>query len=116
MSKSGVEVGGKLGINPEASAKLNASDQSEELSEETEKRQGVEVPRVNFQYLTRKTTGIAQYIAPKRVWLLIDEWSTVALDLQPHLADLIRRSFFSIPNVSVKIAAIEQRSAFKRDR
>jgi len=116
VSKSGVEVGGKLGISPEGSAKLSASDQSEGLSEQTEKRQGIEVPRVNFQYLMRKTTGIAQYVAPKRVWLLIDEWSTVSLDLQPYLADLIRRSFFSIPNVSVKIAAIEQRSTFKLDR
>lgn len=116
ISKSGIEIGAKLAISPELSAKLNAADQTEELSEENEKREGIESFRVNFQYLMSKTTGIAQYVAPKRVWLLIDEWSTVHLDLQPFLADLLRRSFFSIPNVSVKIAAIEQRSAFKQER
>jgi len=115
-SKSGVEVGGRLDLTPEVSAKLNASDQTEEISEEREKREGTEVPRVNFQYLTRVTQKIAQFIAPKRVWLLIDEWSALGQDVQPYLADLIRRSFFGISNVSVKIAAIEQRSAFRIGR
>lgn len=64
----------------------------------------------------QQTAKIAKFVAPKRVWLLIDEWSTIPLDLQPFLADLIRRSFFGIPNVSVKIAAIEQRSSFRSDR
>ncbi len=86
------------------------------LADETkERREGKEEYRVNFQYLMATTTKIAQFIAPKRVWILLDEWSTVLNELQPYLADLIRRSFFSIPNVSVKIAAIEQRSSFKLD-
>ena len=33
--------------------------------------------------------------------------------LQPYLADLIRRAVFPIPGITVKIAAIEQRSHFK---
>ena len=41
---------------------------------------------------------------------MLDEWSTIPLDLQPFLADLLRRCFFSINNITVKIAAIEQRT------
>jgi hypothetical protein len=54
-------------------------------------------------------TGI---IGPRSVWLLLDEWSSVPIELQPYLADLIRRAIFPVRGVVVKIAAIEQRSFF----
>lgn len=44
---------------------------------------------------------------------LLDEWSEVPLDLQPYLADLLRRTLFTIHGTSVKIAAIEQRCDFR---
>ena len=44
---------------------------------------------------------------------MLDEWSTIPLDLQPYLADLIRRAVFPVTGITVKIAAIEQRSNFK---
>jgi hypothetical protein len=43
---------------------------------------------------------------------VLDEWGTIPLDLQPILADLIRRAVFPIAGITVKIAAIEQRSNF----
>jgi len=60
--------------------------------------------------LQRLTEALNQ----KRIWLLLDEWSAVPADLQPYLADLLRRSLFPIPAISVKIAAIEKRTAFLR--
>jgi hypothetical protein len=45
--------------------------------------------------------------------IILDEWSAIPLDLQPYLADLIRRAIFPIVGITVKIAAIEQRSNFK---
>jgi hypothetical protein len=47
-----------------------------------------------------------------RVWVLLDEWSAVPLDLQPLLADMLRRSLLSVHKVTVKIAAIAHRSYF----
>ena len=116
--KSGTDfkIGGSVSPKPGASISLSASDSTEAVLESKEKREGKESTIINFQYLARMTTELVSYIAPRRVWLLVDEWSTVPLDLQPYLADLIRRSFFSVPNVSVKIAAIEQRSAFRAER
>jgi hypothetical protein len=49
----------------------------------------------------------------QEVILVLDEWSTVPLDLQPFLADLIRRAFFPVRGITIKIAAIEQRSNFR---
>lgn len=116
--KSGADfkVGASVSAKPGASMSLGASDSAEAVQETKEKREGKESTIINFQYLSRMTTKLVSYIAPRRVWLLVDEWSTVPIDLQPYLADLIRRSFFSIPNVSVKIAAIEQRSVFRAER
>ncbi|MFT4282680.1 hypothetical protein [Microbacterium sp.] len=49
---------------------------------------------------------------PGRLWLILDEWSDVPLDLQPLLADLLRRCVMPVRDVSVKVGAIEQRSNF----
>jgi hypothetical protein len=49
----------------------------------------------------------------KQIWFLFDEWSTVPRELQPYLADLIRRTLLPHQNITVKISAIEFRSVFQ---
>lgn len=44
---------------------------------------------------------------------MLDEWSSIPEDIQPYLADFIKRTLFPIQNVCVQIAAIEQRSRFR---
>jgi hypothetical protein len=46
------------------------------------------------------------------LFLLIDEWSSLPLDVQPYLAEFLRRSFLPLPHVAVKIASLEYRSDF----
>jgi hypothetical protein len=48
----------------------------------------------------------------QKLSVLIDEWSEVPLDLQPYVADLLRRAVLPIGGITVKIAAIEQRTRF----
>ncbi len=69
--------------------------------------------RIHFGSVSGALMDLVSVLRPKRILLVLDEWSTVPLDLQPYLADLIRRAIFPIPGISVKIAAIEQRSNFK---
>lgn len=69
--------------------------------------------RVRFGAIGQTLGQIARSIAPRRIWLLLDEWSAIPIELQPYLADLIRRCVFPLQGVSVKIAAIEQRSQFQ---
>jgi hypothetical protein len=68
---------------------------------------------VHFGSVRRVFEKIAQVISPHRLWIVLDEWSSVPMDLQPYLADLIRRSLFPVRDITVKIAAIEYRSRFQ---
>jgi hypothetical protein len=108
----GAAFGGQASLNAALSAK---SSETASFDDRT-KRQGAEIAWIDFNYLNQRVRALSEFISPKRIWVLIDEWSTVPLDLQPYLADLLRRTFFTAENVSVKIAAIEHRSLFKVDR
>ena len=71
---------------------------------------------VHFGRVQQALQGLLQMLGNPRIWLLVDEWSEVPLDLQPHLADLLRRSLLPIDNLILKIAAIEHRSSFYSPR
>jgi hypothetical protein len=75
-------------------------------------RTGVERHQVMFGPLSRAVRGIVRALAPARLWLLLDEWSSLPKDLQPFLADLLRRAVLPVGGLTVKIAAIERRSVF----
>jgi hypothetical protein len=69
--------------------------------------------RVHFGSTSKALTAVVRAVSPPRLLFVLDEWSAVPLELQPYLADLIRRAAFPISGITVKIAAIEQRSNFK---
>jgi hypothetical protein len=69
--------------------------------------------RIHFGALGKVLGDLIDQLDGKRLWIVLDEWSSIPLDLQPYLADLIRRSFFPVRGITVKIGAIEQRSRFK---
>lgn len=69
--------------------------------------------RVHFGKIGALFNQLISALKNKRIWILIDEWSVVPLELQPYLADLLRRAIFPAKNVTVKIGAIEKRSRFQ---
>lgn len=71
---------------------------------------GYEIPRVNFGSVGGALRKVVETLPNRRLWILLDEWSEVPLDLQPYLADLLRRAVLPTKGITVKIAAIEQRS------
>ncbi|MFA4950016.1 hypothetical protein [Brevundimonas sp.] len=66
---------------------------------------------VIFGDLNGPLRELSSLIAPKKFVLLVDEWSDVPLELQPFLADLIRKALIA-SGMTLKIAAIEHRSNF----
>lgn len=46
------------------------------------------------------------------LFILLDEWSSIPIDIQPYLAEFLKRGFFPNPHVVVKIASLEYRSNF----
>lgn len=107
-TKLGFEVSGT------PSARLTADRSVSTSAQSTLRRTGVERHHVVFGPLSRALRDICAALRPRRLWLLLDEWSSVPLDLQPLLADLLRRSVLPAPGFTVKIAAIERRSRFSR--
>lgn len=94
-------------VNAEYTSKLSAT------RENRISRSGTEVYRVHFGSVQRELQSLLTHLPSNELWIAIDEWSEIPLDLQPYLADLLRRTVFPTRGVSVKIAAIEQRTQFR---
>lgn len=105
-----------LGVKVEsrgASVNVGTTEEGESRASFARSTSGVARHRVHFGTLRRALEDLSRELEPKRIWILLDEWSEVPLELQPYLADLIRRSLFPAQGVTVKIAAIEQRTNFR---
>ncbi len=79
---------------------------------EKNKNSGRKVLRVHFGTITRLLNKIVSKLPNKELWILIDEWSETPIDLQPYLAELLRRILYPISGITVKIAAIAHRCNF----
>jgi hypothetical protein len=86
-------------------------------SEFTRRRleRGQEKHHIVFGALASAFSKIAGILGDNGLWIMLDEWSSLPIDLQPYLADMLRRSVF-IPGIAVKIGAIEGRSQFMQVR
>lgn len=67
---------------------------------------------IRFGPLSVALRECVQQLPKSQLWILLDEWSAIPVDLQPILADLLRRAMFSVTGMVIKIAAIERRSHF----
>lgn len=100
---------GQVGIEMGAAR----SSSAEEGSGQQVRRSGTETHRVHFGRVGNSMERISASLGGKRLWILLDEWSVIPPALQPYLADLLRRSLLPVPNVTIKIGAIEYRSHFQ---
>jgi hypothetical protein len=116
---SGSSDGLEIGLTPAGPA-LRAIAETNHYRRTVREREtllrGVARHRVHFGQLGSVLQKLVPVVPGKRVWLLLDEWSSVPFALQPLLADLLRRSVLPIRGLTTKIAAIDHRSIFKVDR
>jgi len=108
-------AGGELRFTPSVgpSIALDARD-SDKSSEGTRvKVGGLLRNRIHFGAVGDSLRQVMASHEAARCWIIIDEWSGVPLDLQPYLAEMLRRLFFGIPKVSVRIAAIPHRTEWR---
>ena len=73
-------------------------------------------PRVHFGAMAELLRKAFQQHPSDRCWLLFDEWSGIPLSLQPYLSEMLRRIFFGLPKVTVRIAAIPHRTEWRISR
>lgn len=98
---------------PRGQVRMSGSSRHSVTASDRLRRTGTEHHQVIFGPLSRALARITAALAPARLWLLLDEWSSIPLELQPLLADLLRRSVLPTRGTTVKIAAIERRSRFR---
>lgn len=48
-----------------------------------------------------------------RIFLLLDEWSSIPWDIQPYLAEFLRKTLFPVSRVKFKIAVVPQRTQLR---
>jgi hypothetical protein len=100
--------------NISGSLKLN---QTPEINIEGKKEQKNAFAETNVQYLSfnkisRLLEELSYQLNDTKIVFLLDEWSEIPIDLQPYLAELIKRVFIS-SNYTFKIAAIPYRTRFR---
>jgi hypothetical protein len=94
-------------VNSTASHKAAQSSTSKSTSSGREKL------KLHFGAITKALKEITKLVPNKKIWILLDEWSELPLDLQPFIADALKKILFAIPNLIIKIASIEHRSRFR---
>lgn len=92
-------------------AEVGSSSGRAETVRET--RTGVENAALNFSDIARALRELEDTLTTRRIWLLLDEWSSIPIDLQPFLAEFLLRCVLPLQRFTVKIAAIEQQSRFR---
>lgn len=55
-------------------------------------------------------------LAEARLFVLVDEWSSLPSDIQPYLAEFLKRGFLPLSSVTLKVAALEYRCHFNEHR
>jgi hypothetical protein len=104
----GVASGG-----PSGSLAREKTSEAENKLTTSLKQKGLARYHIKFGGVNSALRSLVENLPVKRLWLLLDEWSSVPLDLQPYLADLLRRCVCNIPKITLKIAALEYRSNFR---
>lgn len=99
--------------SPTVTIGASTSSQDEGRLALRETRKGAERFSLNFSDVARALRELADSLTTKRIWLLLDEWSSVPLDLQPYLGEFIVRCVLPLQKFTVKVAAIEQQTNFR---
>lgn len=113
---SGNSIKADIGVSEkgfQSSVDLSTENKDKTLEERRTTRAGTERLRVRFGAVGREVERLVSALPKSQLWIILDEWSEIPLDLQPYLADLLRRTLLPVRGVTVKIAAIEQRCRFR---
>ncbi len=99
-------VNAKIGGSRSLSASISEG-QSTEYSVRTE-------DKVVFPELQRSIKKVLE-LADSSLYILVDEWSSLPIDIQPFLAEFLKRGISPLSTATLKISALEYRCRFRED-
>jgi hypothetical protein len=105
--------GSNVGIDASAAPKISLGARADEKRGESVKEtlSVTDIDKVAFPDLTQALRAVIEN-ADLDLYILLDEWSSLPQDIQPYLAEFLKRGILPVQRVTVKIAALEQRSVF----
>lgn len=106
----------KVGSGFSLAGSVGGSSRATDRAEARTRISGSIRPRVHFGALKRLMAECLAGDMNRRFWLLLDEWSGIPRELQPYIAEMLRRLFFGIAKVTVRVAAIPHRSEWRISR
>ncbi len=105
-------AGGKLGVVPTGVTATVKAEGSSMAKTATVTEFAVERDdRILFPELHTALSEVLD-LAETDLYLLLDEWSSLPVDVQPYLAEFLKRGVLPLPSAVVKIASLEYRSRF----
>lgn len=106
-----------LGIGTaSSSAGYGSHKETSEALERTTASVGKISEAVDFAGLSVTMDRLLEAVGGSRLYILIDEWQEIPPDVQPVLAEYLKRSFRASKNVTLKIAAVRHRAQFLEGR
>ena len=63
-------------------------------------------PTFNYRQITESLRAIIDYLSIGRLFIIMDEWAQIPLSAQPYVAEYIKRAIMTIPEVCVKLLAL----------
>lgn len=112
-TKDEEKAGLRVGSGPKVGLEV-VIDSEGQRSNENEKTTSYAVrseDKVIFPALSSSLRKILQGCTSK-MYVLVDEWSSLPVDVQPFLAEFFKRGLLPLPEVVVKIASLEYKSVF----
>ncbi|WP_347124985.1 hypothetical protein [Microbacterium sp. SY138] len=113
-SQRSSSVGASISSNGQIAAHFEAGDEEAKETDREETRQGEEKISLNFSDVARALRSLAETLSAKRIWVLLDEWTSVPPEVQPYLGAFLVRCLLPLQPFTVKIATIEQQAVFRR--
>lgn len=108
--QSGSSIGMSLSLDS-VGANFGAKNESTEENEQTIEFNTEEYEKIIFPDLHYHLKKVLDF-ANTELLIVIDEWSAIPFDIQPFLAEFLKKSFIPIPEVTIKIGALEYRTNF----
>jgi hypothetical protein len=106
----GAEVGVVFSTAPQVSMAARSDVRQEYATDRM--REGTPLDHIMFAEITAALVSVLELSELRRFHLFLDEWTAIPLDLQPLLAEFLKRTLFTVPRITVKIATLEYRSNF----
>lgn len=104
-------VGLKLSLTG-ASLDAQSKDHGEVVGKRTDHYNETFESTVVFAEVSHHLDAAVAALGVDRLILFIDEWASIPPDVQPYVAEFLKRTLFPSPKVTVKIAALEHQSTF----